>query len=272
MSLDGIDEMESSRAARRRSTPKPRKPKKDAEEVFGAPAAPPQAVDAESSTAPVVIDQDGQVERPRDVESDRMGLHDLPEPEVVADRQGDLDADELELLGRCRRAFDQYADAEAVAIKAMLNIRDRRLYRATHRTFEAFVQDEYRRKRTWVNRQIGRYLVTEAVGLDPIGSKLLDESQTRELTGLLSQKGPDAVREVWEQATKVRDRPTARIIRQVRDQRYPRPSGDHRVTVDHEVALVRKLGATPIEIAQTLRAGLDEAALIELAELLIDDQ
>lgn len=233
----------------------------------GRPAREYAVTAAAPSAAAVVISQSGEVEPP----SNAITLASLPEPEDVGEVEGDLTPIEQDQLDQCHRAFRQYAGAEAVAIKAMLVVRSRRLYRQTHPTFEAFVEEVWHQQKTWVNRQIGRYLVTEAVGLDPMGSKLLPERQARELTGLLKSEGPEAVQKVWSQATERAESPTAETLRGAREDLYPRPrSRPGRPAVSREVKLVRQLGTTPSTIAASLRAGLDDEAFAELAELLAD--
>jgi hypothetical protein len=229
-------------------------------------------LDLQRKAEVVVIDQEGQQQTPvPSRESALLSLSDLPEPLEVKDREGDLDNEETAMLAQCRRALDQFAQAEAVAIKAMLVIRNRRLYRQTHATFEDFAQEVYERQRRWVNRQISRYLVTDALGLDPMGSKLLPERQARELTALLPQ-GADAVRAVWEEATSIQGEPTAEILRQVRERRYPQARRkSNQAPSNPAAALVKRLGANPPEIAATLRAGLSEDDFAALVALLASE-
>jgi hypothetical protein len=271
-SFDGLAEMEQGRAARRqRDRPNHIKPKKDPAELQAkAAAAAAEATRLTQAPAARVIDESG-----KDVEAD--GEVSLAEafarmpPREVSKAEGDLTPQEQERLALCHRAFANYAEAEAIAIIAMMTVRNERLYRQTHKTFEAFVEEVWQEKKSWVDRRIGQLEVTRALGLEPIGSKLVPESQARELTGLLNEKGrgESAVREVWEQAHKESDKVTAKVLREVRDRLYPRPENTPgRAALPREVKLVRQLGQSPTEIASTLRAGLDEDEFEELADLL----
>lgn len=223
---------------------------------------------------PVVVDQTGQEVPTGESVSLAIAITDLTEPAEGVDVEGDLTPAQVEKLALCHRAFDNYAEAQVFAIIAMHTVREERLYRKTHKTFEEFVEEVWDAQKTWVDRQIGRLRVTKALDIDPIGSSLLSESQARELTGLLDKKGPDAVKEVWEEASAGGGKLTAQALREVRERRYPRSATPQkgRAPVAREIKLVRQLGTTPPEIAATLRAGLDDAVVKELVSLLSDEQ
>lgn len=271
-SFDGISEMEAGPSARRqRDRPNHQRPKKDPEELQAKAAAAEQAARAALAGTPKVIDESGA-----DVSADvDLGLAEaftrLPALEV-SDAEGELTPAEQERLALCHRAFENYAEAEVYAIVAMMTVRNERLYRQTHTTFEAFVEEVWKEKKNWVDRKIAQLEITQAVGLDPMRSELVVERQARELRGLLSDKtkGPKAVREVWEQAHKKKSKPTANDLREVREQLYPRAdtSQTDPAPVPREVRLVRQLGKSTTEIASTLRAGLAEDELEELTDLL----
>lgn len=66
----------------------------------------------------------------------------IPDP-LKVDAAGDLTSVELHDLGVCERAVDNLATARWLAGKALQSIRDRKLYRHTHATFEEYVQDRW---------------------------------------------------------------------------------------------------------------------------------
>jgi protein gp37 len=75
---------------------------------------------------------------------------------------------------------------------ALKTIRDARLYRSTHRTFEDYCRERWGFEKTTANRFITSSIVVE--NLTPIGVKPETESQLRPLTAL---KSPDEQREAW---------------------------------------------------------------------------
>ena len=66
----------------------------------------------------------------------------IPDP-LTVDASGDLTNTEIHDLGVCERAVDHLATARWLAGKALQSIRDRKLYRHTHPTFEEYVQDRW---------------------------------------------------------------------------------------------------------------------------------
>ena len=77
---------------------------------------------------------------------------------------------------------------------ALKDIRDRRLYREDHGTFEAYCRDEWDIDRTYAHRLIESSGVVEVL---PIGNKPATESQARPLTQL---DDPEEQAEAWERA------------------------------------------------------------------------
>ena len=78
---------------------------------------------------------------------------------------------------------------------SLLIIRDNRLYKETHSTFESYCQERW----GWSKRHANRHIQAAHLGdiLGPIGPKPTTESQARELTPLRDQ--PDVLRDAWDQ-------------------------------------------------------------------------
>ena len=110
---------------------------------------------------------------------------------------------------------------------ALKEIRDSRLYRTQHATFENYCQQRWRFTRTHGHRLI---VAAEVAGdLLPIGNKLLTcEAQVRELAPLSAERR----REVWLQVTASGYvPPTAKRIREaILEQRVPRKPAAVKVT------------------------------------------
>lgn len=77
---------------------------------------------------------------------------------------------------------------------ALLEIRDGRLYRTSHGTFEEYCQEKWQMGRNYANRMIAAAEVV--TNLVPVGTIPAGERQARPLTTL----PPDAQREVWQEA------------------------------------------------------------------------
>ncbi len=97
---------------------------------------------------------------------------------------------------------------------ALLEIRDTRLYRATHTTFDDYCRERWGMSKTHANRMIESAGVV--ANLAPIGVIPATESQARPLTSL----EPNAQREVWERAveTAPNGRMTAAHVQSVVDE------------------------------------------------------
>lgn len=82
--------------------------------------------------------------------------------------------------------------------EALMEIRDSRLYRETHATFEAYCRERWQIERARAYQLIGAVEVVRALGDE--GDKLVNEAQARELVTLVHEN-PELVPKVWEQVT-----------------------------------------------------------------------
>ncbi|MBA2558446.1 MAG: hypothetical protein H0V07_00900 [Propionibacteriales bacterium] len=107
-----------------------------------------------------------------------------------------LDEDEADHLATheatIRAGLDTFVEVGA----ALLAIRDRRLYRTTHGTFEDYCRDRWTMDRTYAHRVMQS---AEVVGMLPTGNTVpVNEAQARPLTRL--RDDPDSVRSAWGRA------------------------------------------------------------------------
>ncbi|WP_228648345.1 hypothetical protein, partial [Microtetraspora sp. AC03309] len=109
---------------------------------------------------------------------------------------GDLTLAERDDLAACEAAIDTLRVAFWAAGKALQVIRDARLYRATHPTFEVYVGERWEMTRTQADRLIRAWPLAER--LTPIGVKIINEAQIRELLPLADQHGQDAALTVYQ--------------------------------------------------------------------------
>lgn len=113
--------------------------------------------------------------------------------------------------------------------RALLAIRDDRLYRVAFTTFEDYCQQRWGIDRTYAFRLTQAAQVADVL---PVGNTPANEAQARELAPLLDQ--PERLRETWQQVNEqTGGKPTAAAIRTVvRPMTYPsrHPDGTAKVT------------------------------------------
>lgn len=125
----------------------------------------------------------------------------LPVPyEALGDSPNLIDV-ERDDLAACEAAIDSLRVAAWAAGKALQVIRDARLYRATHATFEEYCEDRWQMGRTYANRLIRAWPLAER--LVPIGTKELNESHVRELLPLAAEHGEEAAVTVYKTIAEV---------------------------------------------------------------------
>lgn len=132
-------------------------------------------------------------------------------------------ADEMTLEERNRLvvledAIDRSVRTQLEAGEALREIRDRRLYRRTHGTFEEYARQRFTFERAHAYRLIDMARVVEI--LSPAGDTPTAERQARELAPLLDE--PEKLTQAWQAATSTAaaaERPvTAADVREARRQ------------------------------------------------------
>jgi hypothetical protein len=120
-----------------------------------------------------------------------------------------LDQEQKTKLKRCEAMIKDGFDGMFEAGRALLTIRDERLYREKFSTFDEYCRERWGYSKTHANRMIGAAGVANV--LTPIGVTVENESQVRALTGLK----PAKVTKIWGKAAKMADggRITANIVR-----------------------------------------------------------
>jgi hypothetical protein len=123
---------------------------------------------------------------------------------------------EAALLAECETAIERGLATFVEVGQALLRIRDERLYRSSHKTFEEYCRERWGWSKTHANRQIEAAGVAQ--NLTPIGVKPENEAQARVLAPL----PPDMQREVWGKAAangKVTARELEGLIRDIAKER-----------------------------------------------------
>jgi hypothetical protein len=115
-------------------------------------------------------------------------------------------------LKRCEAIIERNLKTFINVGNALLNIRDNRLYRDTHKTFETYCRERWGWSKTHANRLVEAASVTQ--NLTPTGVIPTNERQLRPLANLK----PAAQRQIWTQAVKESNgrAPTAALVNQIK--------------------------------------------------------
>lgn len=165
-----------------------------------------------------------------------MALAIAPSTDLVAHERRNLHR----LESRISRGLQTFRDVGA----ALLEIRDSRLYRETHSSFEAYCAERWGMNRLRAYQLMDSAKVVTLLG-DP--AELTNEAQAREFATLTDQ--PDKAKQVWSRVTQLAqeaEKPvTANLIRQVKAEVLPTtraPEGNSQT--DRLVQDITRLAAT----------------------------
>ncbi|HXH35235.1 MAG TPA: DNA N-6-adenine-methyltransferase [Plantibacter sp.] len=122
-----------------------------------------------------------------------------------------LSDDESSALLACEAIVERGRQTFVEVGNALMQIRDGRLYRQTHDTFEDYCRERWSFERAHAYRLIESAQVDAA--LSPFGDKPRNEAQARELAPLLDQ--PERLRETWAEVVDLHPEPTAANVREV---------------------------------------------------------
>lgn len=136
----------------------------------------------------------------------------MSETDVVASGVAPRSLAELEAI--IDRGIQTFIDVGS----ALLEVRDRRLYRESHLTWDDYCRERWNMSRIHAHRLIE---AAEVSAMLPTGNTPDSERQARELVPL--KDDPDAVREVYAEVVEQTDgQPTARAVREAVDRRLGR--------------------------------------------------
>ncbi|MRH86882.1 hypothetical protein GFY24_05260 [Nocardia sp. SYP-A9097] len=108
--------------------------------------------------------------------------------------EGPLNASELEQLDLCESSIDALRVAFWVAGRALQIVRDGRLYRAEHATFDDYVEKRWDMQRSYAHKLIRAWPL--AARLHPVAPSI-NEGQIRELLPIVAAHGEDAAFTVY---------------------------------------------------------------------------
>jgi hypothetical protein len=138
---------------------------------------------------------------------------------------------------------------------ALLEINERKLYRETHKTFEAFASEKFGISKSHAYRMIEaaeiRADLSPIWGQSPIAAAINTEGQLRELGRVGSEALPDIVEKIAEKCEAEGCKPTAKVIKSVVDETLgktkpepkpvkPEPEQDSVVREERHLRLARQ--------------------------------
>ncbi len=125
---------------------------------------------------------------------------------------------ELASLTECEQVIERGLATFVEVGQALVRIRDGKLYRREHPTFEAYCQHRWGFDRTYAHRLIESAKVRQVLSIDNSPAPA-NVAQSRELAPLLDK--PDDLRATWQEAVERSNGevPTAAVVREVREER-----------------------------------------------------
>jgi hypothetical protein len=173
------------------------------------------------------------------------------------------DAERVE-LAECEQTIAHGLRSFADVGNALAHVRDVRLYRETHATFEAYLDERWGMK-----RQRGYQLIDAADVVERV-SKVFDTTPTsdsvaRELVPVLRSDAPERVVDVWSASVERHGpKPTAAQVREVRTELVPAPRKQREARSDERRRRERR-----DKFTEHLRAA---ASQLRVASTMVDDE
>jgi hypothetical protein len=139
-----------------------------------------------------------------------------------------LSPHEKEIFVRMEDVIQSHLESFSKAGDALVAIRDGRLYRETHGTFEDYCRERWEMSKTQANRLIAAASVIHNIGKVKESKDIaehLSESAVRPLTGLTPAQQQKVIRKVVEKAPPPvagRSRVTARLVQNVARATFPK--------------------------------------------------
>lgn len=129
----------------------------------------------------------------------------------MSDEVATLSSSDIALLSRLEMTIERGIGTFLKVGSALMEIRDKRLYRETHRRFEDYCQERW----GFTDRRARQMIEASQIGtMVPVSN----ERQARELAPLLDE--PEQLRDAWQEASES-GQPTALKVRQAVERRKP---------------------------------------------------
>jgi hypothetical protein len=172
-------------------------------------------------------------------------------------------------LAECEATIERGMETFVEVGNALFTIREQKLYKATHDTFDAYCRERWGWARSRIYQLIDASKVVQEIGeMSTTVDKPTSERQVRPLVELPKEERPKAWQEAVERSN---GKPTAKVVEQVVRERKPRPEpalADERPKMlSHGTLVNGQPAADPPDVAKARKAGLIPAdAKVEIDE------
>lgn len=175
----------------------------------------------------------------------RDGVVDRVEPLAVAEAQSFV---------RCEAIIERGMRTFAEVGNALVEIRDGRLYRETHASFEAYCRERWQMGKPQAHRVIVAAEVAEvAAAAVPTGTAPANEAVARELAPLREQ--PEQLREAWSEAVEeFGEQPTAAQVHGIVERRAPRPTREDGGDTKPREVIVTPQEGSEVRVSEVIEA------------------
>lgn len=136
------------------------------------------------------------------------GIIGQQQPDITPGTETELSDDETDELQRCETIIERGLKTFFEVGAALLRVRDLKLYRVDHPTFEAYCQERWDFTKTYANNLIAATSVRNNLTTIVVKQLPANEAQARPLAKL---KDPEQQREVWERVVQRADELGKRI-------------------------------------------------------------
>ena len=120
-----------------------------------------------------------------------------------------LSIDETQQLEGCEEIIENGLNIWYQVGEALLHIRDNRLYRSTHKTFEEYCQERWQMKRDYADKLIGASVVMSNLHTNGMEKLPETERHVRPLTSLAR----DEQHAAWNRVVESGEKPTANLVK-----------------------------------------------------------
>ena len=186
-----------------------------------------------------------------------------------------LNKEERENLRRCERIVEQGLTTFTEVGNALLEIRDKRLYRETHRSFGAYLRERWQLKRSRAHQLIDAAKVAANLSTTVDTPPPTNERQVRALSPLPPEEQQAAWRDAVEHAPN--GTPTSKDVEAaVRAKRNPVPKKHQtaqtaRATAEHRITTPTGEGRSDVKEPQTVRTSETPLRLIQRLSTALED-
>jgi hypothetical protein len=172
-------------------------------------------------------------------------------------------------LAECEATIERGFETFVEVGNALLTIREQKLYRSSHDTFETYCRERWGWSGARAYQLIDASRVVQQIGeISTMVEKPTSERQVRPLVELPKEERPKAWQEAVERSN---GKPTAKVVEQVVRERKPKPEpalADERPKMlSHGTLVNGQPAADPPDVAKARKAGLIPAdAKVEIDE------